>query len=408
MPSAQPYTKPPINDPVVLFPKLDKDVIAFITRTDTAKLLTPTAVASDEWYFCFGSPLWTTEPDKDKIVAQLKKRSARDLPVPKGFLIPDMGLFTVSHNQSPQLLKQFFTAFFNIRTNAADLGGFATLTETDRKHITLPSPIISGILANRIAVVTGAGSGLGRAIAIGLARAGANIAIADVDARAADDAQNAIKEQNPRIQTLILNCDVTDQQSVKESYGRLLDTFGGLDILVNAAGIAPAHPLVDLPVEKFRRALDINLTGYFLMAKHAARIMIAQDIGGAIVNISSKSGLEPSKDNTPYNATKAGEIHMSRGWALELGPHNIRVNSVCPGNVFEGSKIWNPEYIKTCAKKYGIKPEEVIPHYVSKTALNLEIKGQDIADTVVFLCSDNAKRITGQTLVTDAGQVFSR
>ena len=93
---------------------------------------------------------------------------------------------------------------------------------------------------------------------------------------------------------------------------------------------------------------------------------------------------------------------------IELGTHDIRVNSVCPGNVFEGSKIWNPQYIRVCAKKYGIKPEEVIPYYVSKTALNKEIKGQDIADAVVFLCSDQARRITGQTLVVDAGQVMVR
>jgi len=99
---------------------------------------------------------------------------------------------------------------------------------------------------------------------------------------------------------------------------------------------------------------------------------------------------------------------MARGWAKELGQYNIRVNSVCPGNVFEGSKIWNPEYIKTCAKKYGIKPEEVIPYYVSKTMLNKEIKGQDIADAVVFLASEKARMITGQTLVVDAGQVLVR
>jgi sorbitol-6-phosphate 2-dehydrogenase len=99
---------------------------------------------------------------------------------------------------------------------------------------------------------------------------------------------------------------------------------------------------------------------------------------------------------------------MARGWALELGQYGIRVNCVCPGNVFEGSKIWNPEYIKVCAKKYGIKPEEVIPYYVSKTALKREIKGQDVADAVVFLCSDKARTITGQTLVADSGQVMVR
>jgi NAD(P)-dependent dehydrogenase (short-subunit alcohol dehydrogenase family) len=163
-----------------------------------------------------------------------------------------------------------------------------------------------------------------------------------------------------------------------------------------------------MPVDKWRFALEVNLTGYFLMAKEAARIMIQQGMGGSIINLSSKSGLEASKNNTAYNATKAGEIHIARGWALELGEYGIRVNSVAPGNVFEGSKIWNPQYIKTCAEKYGIKPEEVIPFYVGKTSLNREIKGQDVADAVVFLCSDRARTVTGQTLVPDSGQVMVR
>ena len=99
---------------------------------------------------------------------------------------------------------------------------------------------------------------------------------------------------------------------------------------------------------------------------------------------------------------------MARGWAMELGKYGIRVNSVCPGNVFEGSKIWNPEYIKTCAKKYGIKTEEVIPYYVKKTLLGIEIKGQDVANAIIFLASEQARVITGQTLVVDAGQVMVR
>lgn len=177
---------------------------------------------------------------------------------------------------------------------------------------------------------------------------------------------------------------------------------------MNAASIAPPYPLVELPVEAWRRTLEVNLTGYFLTARAAARIMIEQGMGGSMINVSSKSGLYPSRNNSPYNATKAGEIHMARGWALELGERNIRVNSVAPGNVFEGSKIWNPDYIRAAAEKYGIKPEQVIPFYVSKTALKREIKGQDIANIVVFLCSDAARTITGQTIVADGGQVMVR
>jgi sorbitol-6-phosphate 2-dehydrogenase len=268
-------------------------------------------------------------------------------------------------------------------------------------------------LKNRVAVITGAGSGLGKSIAVGLSRAGAIVGLLDIDTKSAGQAQATIKKELPQAQTIVIGCDVTRQTSVDKAFETLLTLpqvkeAGGLDILVNAAGVAPAGALIDMPVDKWRAALEVNLTGYFLMARAAAKIMIKQGKGGNIINISSKSGLEASRDNTAYNATKAGEIHMARGWALELGQYDIRVNSVAPGNVFEGSKIWNPEYIKVCAKKYGIKPEEVIPYYVSKTALKREIKGQDIADAVVFLCSDRARTITGQTLVADSGQVMVR
>jgi len=256
--------------------------------------------------------------------------------------------------------------------------------------------------------VTGAGSGLGKSIALGLARAGAMVALADIDEAAARQTARQLCEELPQSQTMVIPCNVTSEGSVGKAFEALLAHWGGLDILVNAAGLAPPFALVDMPVDQWRAALEVNLTGYFLMARAAARIMIAQDIGGSIVNLSSKSGLEASKNNTAYNATKAGEIHMARGWALELGARGIRVNSVAPGNVFEGSKIWNPEYIKVCARKYRIKPEEVIPYYVGKTALQREIKGQDVADAVTFLCSDKARTITGQTLVPDGGQVMVR
>ncbi len=263
-------------------------------------------------------------------------------------------------------------------------------------------------LKGKRAAVTGAGSGLGRSVAIGLARVGAIVGLLDIDKKTAQETQTIIKKELPQAETIVVGCDVASETDVDKALKTLLENWGTLDILVNAAGVAPAGPLIDIPVDEWRFALDVNLTGYFLMAKAAAKIMIQQGRGGSIINISSKSGLEASKDNTAYNATKAGEIHMARGWALELGEYGIRVNSICPGNVFEGSKIWNPEYMKVCAKKYGIKPEEVVPYYVSKTALNREIKGQDVADAVVFLCSDRARTITGQTLVVDSGQVMVR
>jgi sorbitol-6-phosphate 2-dehydrogenase len=202
--------------------------------------------------------------------------------------------------------------------------------------------------------------------------------------------------------------DVTDEESVARAVRVVEASVGGVDILVNAAGIAPSFPLVDFPLGAWQKTLDINLTGYFLCAREVARMLLRQDVGGSIINITSKSGLEASKSNSAYNATKAGEIHLMRGWAMELGPAGIRVNCVAPGNVFKGSRIWNDEYIRAAAKKKGIRPEEVIPYYNSLSPLGEEIEPEDIASCVLYLVSDEGRRVSGQTLVVDGGQVMVR
>jgi len=368
------------------------------------------AVTPDEAVLTHGGPLWVERLDAVKLTAQLRALRQAGRPLPMGFAVKGLGLLTAAPAHAAANTCNFLRSYLNVRHNAARYGGLrfippalaAAYAESKK------TPLPSGVLSGRLAIVTGAGSGLGRSIAMGLARAGANVALADIDAAAAAETAALIAAECPQTATRVVACNVTHLPSVEAAFAALLADWGGLDILVNAAGVAPAYSLLELPVDKWRFALEVNLTGYFLMAQAAAKIMVPQNMGGSIINISSKSGLDPSKNNTPYNATKAGEIHMARGWAMELGPNNIRVNNVCPGNVFEGSKIWNPEYIKVCAKKYGIKPEEVIPYYVSKTVLNREIKGQDIADSVVFLASDQARRITGQTIVADGGQVYVR
>ncbi len=262
----------------------------------------------------------------------------------------------------------------------------------------------SSRLQGKVAAVTGAASGLGKGISRGLTKAGATVLALDLNR----DALDVVSSEMPSGKYLPCPGDVTDEASITAAFRTLEASLGGLDILVNAAGIAPAFPLVDFPIGAWRKTLDINLTGYFLCAREAARLMIRQGSGGSIVNLTSKSGLEASKDNSAYNATKAGEIHLMRGWALELGRSGIRVNCVAPGNVFKGSQIWNEEYIKAAARKKGIKPEEVIPHYISLSPLGKEIEPEDIANAVTFLVSDEARNVTGQTLVVDGGQVMVR
>jgi NAD(P)-dependent dehydrogenase (short-subunit alcohol dehydrogenase family)/rhamnose utilization protein RhaD (predicted bifunctional aldolase and dehydrogenase) len=399
----------------------DDTIAAFLRRADAPKMLSAGVLTPDELVYANGPAMWVGKCDSQTIARRLASQINKGTKPSVAFLVKSVGLFVAGKKKIAQTMRDIVAYSIFIRTSANRMGGIAALNKRERDFInqweseTFRKKLVSGQgegeLKNRISVVTGAGSGLGRSIALRLARAGAMVALLDIDKKAAEQTATAIS--NPKFEslnsrTMTLQCDVTSEANIEQAFQAVLDNWGGLDILVNAAGIAPAYPLVNMPADRWRAACEINLTGYFLCAREAARIMIAQGMGGCIINLSSKSGLDASKNNTAYNATKAGEIHMARGWALELGEHGIRVNSVAPGNVFEGSKIWNPQYIKACAKKYGIKPEEVIPFYVSKTALKREIKGQDVADAVVFLCSDKARTITGQVIVPDSGQVMVR
>jgi len=397
---------------------IDNDIAEILNKRGAKKLASLSALTPDELVYANGPAVWLERCTYKIVVDKLKRQIARGEKAPLGFLVKGMGLFVAGSKESIRAAKDVITASLLVRGFAANLGGVNPLNRRQRDFInqweaeSFRQKLVSGAdnseLQGRIAVVTGAGSGLGKSIAIGLARSGAYVGLIDIDRKAIKETADIIKKELPRSSIMVVLCDVTNERSVDKAFNSIVNQWGGVDILVNAAGIAPAYSLVDLPVRKWRLALEVNLTGYFLMARAAARIMIKQSMAGNIINISSKSGLEASRNNTPYNATKAGEIHIARGWALELGKYGIRVNSIAAGNVFEGSKIWNSKYIKVCAKKYNIKPEEVIPYYVNMTALRREIKGQDVADAVVFLCSEKARTITGQTLVPDSGQVMVR
>ncbi|MFI4912769.1 MAG: SDR family oxidoreductase [Sedimentisphaeraceae bacterium JB056] len=396
----------------------DDEIASYCQCDQIKKMLAASALTPDELVYSNGPAIFINNTKPEAIAKKIASAKAKGGKTPAALIVQGQGLFVAATAKRAAIIRDIVASSLFIRFNALNKGGgIRALTKAQQEFInnweaeafrsSQAGGTAGGRLKGRIAVVTGGGSGLGRSTALGLARVGAFVAVADIDESAAAETVSII-EGETGLEAMAIKCNVTDENNVKAGFDSILDNWGGLDIVANCAGVAPAFSLVDLPVDKWRFALEVNLTGYYLMAQNAARIMIKQGIGGSMVHLSSKSGLDASKNNTPYNATKAGELHMSRGWAIELGQYGIRTNCVCPGNVFEGSKIWNPEYIKVCAKKYGIKPEEVIPYYVSKATLGIEIKGQDIADSVVFLASDEARVITGQTIVADAGQVFVR
>jgi len=258
-------------------------------------------------------------------------------------------------------------------------------------------------LTGKVAIITGGASGIGRGIVEGLADSGASVAIADINKAAADSTAAEVAGKY-RVKCAAFETDVTDKASVEKMVSDVVAAFGRVDILVNNAGIAPSYPLVDFPEEKWDLTVAINLKGYFLCAQAVVKQMLKQGEGGNIINISSKSGLRGSRDNSAYNATKFGVIGLAQGWSRELAGHNIRVNSILPGNVLRGSGIWNEEYIRACAKKLGIKPEEVEDYYNKQVPLGRQCFPEDVANMVVFLVSDKASYITGCSHLVDGGQ----
>jgi len=410
--------------PVLLRFSNDGIVTDFLRLPQARDLAAVNPLSPDQVVYCKDSPVWVERPDdparagEAATAALARVENGEDTPL--CLLVEGLGLFCVA--PTPKLLEAnvaMMRAALETLSIAAHFGGARGLADGAVKWLReweverFRSQLVAGgeagdDLTGKVALVTGAGSGLGRGISLCLARKGVHVLLADIDLDAAGETARLIEEGGGDGLGLPLGADVTSEEAVAGLLDRAVRALGGVDVLVNCAGIAPAHALVDFPLAAWQRTLEINLTGYFLAGREAARCMIRQGTGGAIINISSKSGLEASKNNSAYNATKAGQVHLARGWALELAEHGIRVNTVCPGNVFAGSKIWNEQYIRAVAEKRGIRPEEVIPYYVNLTALKQEITADDVGEAVAFLASGRSARVTGQALVVDGGQVFVR
>jgi sorbitol-6-phosphate 2-dehydrogenase len=257
------------------------------------------------------------------------------------------------------------------------------------------------ILEDKIAIVTGGAQGLGAAICQRLAREGAHIVVADLNLAGAQETATEIAEQTGR-QAIAVGVDVTDEPQVEAMVQRAVDEFGRLDILVSNAGILIAEAVDEFPAGKWRAVLDVNLFGYFLCAKHAARVMKAQQ-SGAIIQINSKSGKKGSYKNSAYAASKFGGIGLTQSIALELAEYGVRANAICPGNLLD-SPLWVDSLYAQYAKKWGITEEEVRQKYVDQVPMRRGCTYQDVTNVVVFLASDQASYMTGQAINVTGGQ----
>jgi sorbitol-6-phosphate 2-dehydrogenase len=260
---------------------------------------------------------------------------------------------------------------------------------------------MTGLLENRSAVVTGGAQGLGAAICRRLADEGVHVVVADLNLEGAEEVAAAIGEETDR-RAVAVEADVTDEEQVAAMVDRAVKTFGRLDVLVSNAGILIAEPIDTFPASDWRTVLEVNLVGYFLCAKHAARVMKEQG-HGVIIQINSKSGKKGSYKNSAYAASKFGGIGLTQSVALELAEHGVRVNAVCPGNLLD-SPLWVDSLYEQYAEKWGITEEEVRQKYVDQVPMERGCTYEDVTNVVVFLASDQASYMTGQAINVTGGQ----
>lgn len=258
-----------------------------------------------------------------------------------------------------------------------------------------------GRLQNKRAVVTGAAQGLGAAIVERLAREGCDVIAWDLNAESvAETAKRTAAETGRAVVSDAI--DVCDASAIRSAMDRAAQRLGGLDILVSNAGILISGDSIEFDAAKWRKVIDVNLTGYFLCAREAARVMLASG-GGSIIQINSKSGKKGSFKNSAYAASKFGGIGVTQSLALEFAESNIRVNSICPGNLLD-SPLWTDSLFKQYAANQGITEAAVRQKYVDQVPMKRGCTYDDVSNLVVFLASEDSSYMTGQAINVTGGQ----
>jgi len=252
----------------------------------------------------------------------------------------------------------------------------------------------------QVAIVTGSASGIGKACAIRFAQEGANVACLDLNEEVNNATAAECKELG--VDVLALSCNVADAGSVKASVDAALEQWGRVDVLVAAAGIYTGSPLPKVPLEQWQRLIDINLTGVFLANQAVASTMIRQK-SGSIINISSMAGKTSFPDSAEYSASKSGVIGLTRAVAMDMAPHGITANAVCPGNTLT-------EMVKNVAAKVGARDgltaEEWLQMRADDCPMNRLAEPWEIAGVVAFLASPDSRYLTGQAIEVDGGMVM--
>jgi rhamnulose-1-phosphate aldolase/alcohol dehydrogenase len=333
-------------------------------------------------------------------------------PYPRVILLPGVGMWTTGKDAlAAQIVADIYHHTISVIGSAQSVSEYTSLTPQDAydaeywplELYKLTLAPLEKELARRVALVTGGASGIGKAIARRLASEGAHVVITDVDAEGGKSAAEEINQAYGPGRGVAFAMNVADQGQVARAFQNLRLTYGGLDILVSNAGIAPVGAIDSLSLAEWQKALDINTTGHFLVAAEAIKLMKEQGRGGSLVFIGTKNVPAPGADFGAYSVSKAAEVQLARVIALENGQFGIRSNVVNPDAVFQGSRLWSEEVRQERASAHGVPLDKLEEFYHQRTLLKIQVRAEDVAETVLFLASDRSSRTTGAMIPVDGG-----
>ncbi|MET8743277.1 bifunctional aldolase/short-chain dehydrogenase [Streptomyces sp. NPDC004728] len=346
--------------------------------------------------------------------AYYERHASPDSPAMRGadpaiVLVPGVGMFSFGKDkQTARVAGEFYLNAINVMRGAEAVSSYAPIEESEKFRIEyweleeakLRRMPRAKPLATRVALVTGAGSGIGKAIAHRLAAEGACVVVADIDTA---NAASVAQELGGPDRSVAVTADVTSEEQITDAFRAAALAFGGVDLVVNNAGISVSKPLLETTAADWDLQHDIMARGSFLVSREAARMMRTQNLGGDIVYIASKNAVFAGPNNIAYSATKADQAHQVRLLAAELGEHGIRVNGINPDGVVRGSGIFAGGWGAQRAATYGIEEEKLGEFYAQRTLLKREVLPEHVANAVFALTGGDLTHTTGLHVPVDAG-----
>jgi rhamnulose-1-phosphate aldolase/alcohol dehydrogenase len=331
---------------------------------------------------------------------------------PRVVLVPGVGIVTAGPDAGrARFARDLYHRAIAVQDAADAIGGFRSLSESEAfaieywplERYKLAQAPPRGELTGRVALITGGASGIGRATARMLAARGAHVVVADRNVDGAEEVVEELVTMYGLRRALAVAVDVTSEDAVVEMTRRTVLEYGGLDILVSSAGLATSAPITETTLADWEQNYAVLARGYFLAARETFRVLLEQGRGGSVVFVASKNALVAGANAAAYSSAKAASLHLARCLAEEGGPHGIRVNTVNPDAVIQGSSIWSSDWKAERAGTYGVREDELQTFYQGRTKLGVAVLPEDVAEAIAFFAGPRSTKSTGNILNVDGG-----